>query len=489
MEHHRRGAGARAGRPGAASGAAGGASRSATWRRGRRRCRARRHRHRRARPGARRRPGAGDAMLVGGDPGIGKSTLLLQAAAAFAAARRRGVYVSGEEAPAQVRMRASRLGLADAPLGLAAETNLRDILATLEAERPELAVIDSIQTMWADHVESAPGLGRPGARRGARARRLRQAPRRRRRPGRPRHQGGPDRRPARGRAHGRHRALLRGRARPPVPHPARGQEPLRPGRRDRRLRDDRARAWPRWRTPRRCSCPSATAPASGSAVFAGIEGTRPLLVEIQALVAPRPRPAPPGAPSSAGTRAGSPCCWRCSRRAAASGFAGLDVYLNVAGGLRITEPAADLAVAAAPRLRAPGRRRCRRTRCSSARSASRARCAPPPRPRRGCARRAKLGFAVGLRARAAAGAGAARDRHSSGCGPAGIHREVLRQHRPVGPAGAWKASHSSTASCSRSSRCRRSSPTRAASCARRCRSSAGSWRRSPASPSRPWSSR
>ena len=97
------------------------------------------------------------AILVGGDPGIGKSTLLLQAAAAFARAGHGVIYVSGEEAAAQVRMRAQRLGLADAPLRLAAETSLRDILTTLEAERPALAVIDSIQTMWADHVDSAPG--------------------------------------------------------------------------------------------------------------------------------------------------------------------------------------------------------------------------------------------------------------------------------------------------------------------------------------------
>ncbi|MFQ5624848.1 MAG: ATPase domain-containing protein, partial [Paracoccaceae bacterium] len=97
------------------------------------------------------------AILVGGDPGIGKSTILLQAAAAFAAQGDKAIYVSGEEAPAQIRMRAARLGLAKAPLMLAAETNLRDILTTLDAERPALAVIDSIQTMWADNVESAPG--------------------------------------------------------------------------------------------------------------------------------------------------------------------------------------------------------------------------------------------------------------------------------------------------------------------------------------------
>jgi len=97
------------------------------------------------------------AILVGGDPGIGKSTLMLQVAAQFAMNGLKTLYISGEEAAAQVRMRAQRLGLADAPVKLATETNLRDILTTLEAERPALAIIDSIQTMWADNVESAPG--------------------------------------------------------------------------------------------------------------------------------------------------------------------------------------------------------------------------------------------------------------------------------------------------------------------------------------------
>ncbi|MEY8839071.1 DNA repair protein RadA, partial [Cribrihabitans sp. XS_ASV171] len=97
------------------------------------------------------------ALLVGGDPGIGKSTLLLQAAAKFAQSGLKTIYVSGEEASAQVRMRARRLGLADAPVQLAAETNLRNILTTLEAEKPGLAIIDSIQTMWLDTVDSAPG--------------------------------------------------------------------------------------------------------------------------------------------------------------------------------------------------------------------------------------------------------------------------------------------------------------------------------------------
>ncbi|HID68566.1 MAG TPA: AAA family ATPase, partial [Roseibacterium sp.] len=97
------------------------------------------------------------ATLVGGDPGIGKSTLLLQAAAAFARQGLKVIYVSGEEATAQVRMRADRLGLSGSAVLLAAETNLRNILTTLEAEAPDLAIIDSIQTMWLDTVASAPG--------------------------------------------------------------------------------------------------------------------------------------------------------------------------------------------------------------------------------------------------------------------------------------------------------------------------------------------
>ena len=81
------------------------------------------------------------AILVGGDPGIGKSTLLLQATASFARKGLKCLYISGEEASAQVRMRAQRLGLTDAAVQLGAETNLRDILTTLDAERPALATV------------------------------------------------------------------------------------------------------------------------------------------------------------------------------------------------------------------------------------------------------------------------------------------------------------------------------------------------------------
>src|SRR6187455_3734137 len=99
----------------------------------------------------------GSVLLVGGDPGIGKSTLLTQATSLMARAGHRVVYISGEEAVAQVRLRAERLGLAKAPVELAAETAVEDIIATLsEGKTPRLIVVDSIQTMWTDAIESAP---------------------------------------------------------------------------------------------------------------------------------------------------------------------------------------------------------------------------------------------------------------------------------------------------------------------------------------------
>jgi len=179
----------------------------------------------------------GSAILVGGDPGIGKSTLLMQAAAALACRGHRVVYVSGEEAVAQVRLRAQRLGLADAPVELAAETNVEDILATLaEDRRPDLVILDSIQTLWTDLADSAPGTVTQ-VRASAQAV-IRHAK-------------------ATGAAvvlvghvtkEGRSKvraswstwstlALLRGRRRTPFPNPQGGQEPIRPHRRDRRLRN------------------------------------------------------------------------------------------------------------------------------------------------------------------------------------------------------------------------------------------------------------
>src|SRR5712671_2637519 len=100
----------------------------------------------------------GSALLVGGDPGIGKSTIILQALGKYAQAGGHAVYISGEEAMAQVRMRAARMGLSDAPLMLGAATNVEDILATLEAGKPpDIVAIDSIQTLWTGALDAAPG--------------------------------------------------------------------------------------------------------------------------------------------------------------------------------------------------------------------------------------------------------------------------------------------------------------------------------------------
>ncbi|SDD98505.1 DNA repair protein RadA [Ruegeria marina] len=285
------------------------------------------------------------AILVGGDPGIGKSTLLLQAAAAFARKGLKTLYVSGEEASAQVRMRARRLGLADAPVQLASETNLRDILTTLEAEKPGLVIIDSIQTMWADNVDSAPGSVSQ----------------------------------VRASAHELTAFAKRtGISVVMVGHVTKEGQIAGPrvvehmvdtvlyfegerGHQFRILRSVKNRfgaadeigvfemtgvGLAEVSNPSALFLSERGAPSPGSVVFAGIEGTRPVLVELQALVAPSPHSQPRR------TVVG----WDGGRLAmilavleARCGipFAGLDVYLNVAGGLKISEPAADLAVAAA----------------------------------------------------------------------------------------------------------------------------------------------
>jgi DNA repair protein RadA/Sms len=285
------------------------------------------------------------AILVGGDPGIGKSTLLLQAAALFARAGLKTVYVTGEEARAQVRMRAERLDLRAAPVKLAAATALRDILTTLEAEKPDLVIIDSIQTMWSDAIEAAPGSVSQ----------------------------------VRAAAHELTSFAKRsGASVVLVGHVTKDGQIAGPrvvehmvdcvlyfegerGHQFRILRSVKNRFGPadeigvfemtgsglaEVANPSALFLAGRGAPAPGSVVFAGVEGTRPLLVELQALVAPTPHAQPRRAVVG----------WDGARLAmilavleARCGipFAGLDVYLNVAGGLRITEPAADLAVAAA----------------------------------------------------------------------------------------------------------------------------------------------
>jgi DNA repair protein RadA/Sms len=99
----------------------------------------------------------GGVVLIGGDPGIGKSTLLLQALARLAEVGQPVLYVSGEESAEQVALRAQRLQLPAAGLRLLPEINLEKIIATLQEEKPVVAVIDSIQTLWSDALQSAPG--------------------------------------------------------------------------------------------------------------------------------------------------------------------------------------------------------------------------------------------------------------------------------------------------------------------------------------------
>ncbi|MDJ0859313.1 MAG: DNA repair protein RadA [Dinoroseobacter sp.] len=285
------------------------------------------------------------AILVGGDPGIGKSTLLLQGAARFAQAGASAVYISGEEATSQVRMRAQRLGLANAPVKLGAETNLRNILTTLEAEAPDLAVIDSIQTLWSDTVDSAPGSVTQ----------------------------------VRACAHELTTfAKRKGTSVILVGHVTKEGQIAGPrvvehmvdtvlyfegerGHQFRLLRSVKNRFGPadeigvfemtgaglaEVANPSALFLSGREEPAPGSVVFAGIEGTRPVLCEFQALVAP----------SALANARRTVVGWDSGRLSmilavleARCGipFAGLDVYLNVAGGMRISEPAADLAVAAA----------------------------------------------------------------------------------------------------------------------------------------------
>ena len=285
------------------------------------------------------------AILVGGDPGIGKSTLLLQATASFARRGLKCLYISGEEASAQVRMRAQRLGLSDAPVALGAETALRDILTTLDAERPHLAVIDSIQTMWLDTVEAAPGSVSQ----------------------------------VRAAAHELVTfAKRRGVAIILVGHVTKEGQIAGPrvvehmvdtvlyfegerGHQFRILRAVKNRFGPadeigvfemtgdglaQVTNPSALFLSDRGQTTPGSAVFAGIEGTRPVLTEIQALVAPSnlgtPRRTVVGLDSGRLSTILAVLEARCGIP-----FAGLDVFLNVAGGMRVSEPAADLAVAAA----------------------------------------------------------------------------------------------------------------------------------------------
>ncbi|MBZ9655122.1 DNA repair protein RadA [Phyllobacterium lublinensis] len=288
----------------------------------------------------------GSAILVGGDPGIGKSTLLTQAAAALARKGNRVVYVSGEEAVAQIRLRAQRLNAADTDVLLAAETNVEDILATIsDAKRPDLIIIDSIQTLWTDAADSAPGTVtqvRAGAQ--AMIRYAKQTGAAVVLVGHVTKEGqiaGP-----RVVEHmvdavlyfegegGHHYRILRTVKNRFGPTDEIGVFEMS----DRGLREVA--------NPSELFLGERNEKSPGAAVFAGMEGTRPILVEIQALVAP----------STLGTPRRAVVGWDGNRLsmilAVLEAHCGVrfgqhDVYLNVAGGYRIAEPAADLAVASA----------------------------------------------------------------------------------------------------------------------------------------------
>jgi len=288
----------------------------------------------------------GSTLLVGGDPGIGKSTLLLQSAAALAGRGKRVIYVSGEEAVAQVRLRAQRLGLGEAGVLLAAETNVEIILATLEnGPPPDLVIIDSIQTLWTDRVDSAPGTVTQVRTSAQALTRI---------------------------------AKKSGAAVVLVGHVTKDGQIAGPrvvehmvdavlyfegdsshtfrilrGVKNRYGATDEIgvfamteRGLEQVANPSALFLDQRDRDAAGSAVFAGMEGTRPILIEIQALVAPSPlgtpRRAVVGWDNSRLSMVLAVLETRCGVRIGAN-----DIYLNVAGGLKINEPAADLAVAAA----------------------------------------------------------------------------------------------------------------------------------------------
>lgn len=289
----------------------------------------------------------GSAILIGGDPGIGKSTILLQAVCALANKGVPCVYISGEEAVDQVRMRALRLGLGKSPVGLASATNVRDIVTSVrESEKPiQLVVIDSIQTMFIDTIESAPGTVSQVR---TAAQEIIQM------------------------AKSDNVCVIF------VGHVTKDGQIAGPrvlehmvdtvlyfeGDRShhfRILRSVKNRFGPtdeigvfemaheglvEVENPSALFLSQRHQDVAGSAVLCALEGTRPLLVEVQALVAP----------STLSSPRRSVLGWDPNRLAmivavlearCGISISGHDIFLNIAGGIRIGEPAADLAVAAA----------------------------------------------------------------------------------------------------------------------------------------------
>ncbi len=290
----------------------------------------------------------GSATLIGGDPGIGKSTLLLQIVCALAHNKTRCVYVSGEEAVDQVRMRAHRLGLAKAPVELMSATNVRDILSSVEAEQSppiDVMIIDSIQTMFIDNIESAPGTV-------TQVRTCAQEITRH--------------------AKNKNMAVIF------VGHVTKDGQIAGPrvlehlvdtvlyfeGDRSHHFRILRGvknrfgatdeigvfematSGLVEVENPSALFLSQRASDVAGSAVLAALEGTRPMLVEVQALVAPSamssPRRSVIGWDPNRLAMIVAVLETRCGVQ-----ISGCDIFLNIAGGIRIAEPAADVAVAAA----------------------------------------------------------------------------------------------------------------------------------------------
>ncbi len=288
----------------------------------------------------------GSAILLGGDPGIGKSTILLQMTASLAQNGAKVAYISGEESIAQVQLRAVRLGLQHAPVALATGNSVRDILTSLES-MPDLSVvvIDSIQTMFIDSLDSAPGT--VAQVRACANELVRYAKK-------------------------RNVSMIL------VGHVTKDGQIAGPrvlehmvdcvlyfegerGHLFRILRTVKNRFGAtdeigvfemtglgliEVNNPSSLFLSDRELPVSGSAVLAGIEGTRPVLLEMQALVAPspmaNPRRAVVGWDSSRLSMLLAVLETRLGLR-----FSDREVYLNVTGGLRVNEPAADVAAAAA----------------------------------------------------------------------------------------------------------------------------------------------
>ena len=246
-------------------------------------------------------PGA--VVLVAGEPGIGKSTLLLDVAARAAREGQTVLYVSGEESAAQVRVRAERIEAMATSLYLASETDLATVLGQIEPDPPR----PGGRRLGADHRQRrGRGLGRQ-RRPGPRGRRVAhpagQVPRHRDDAGRPRHQGRLDRRAAGARAPGRRGGAVRGRpALPAAAASARSRTATaRPTRSAASTCPTSASSGSP--TPAGCSCPAATSSVPGTCVTVTLEGRRPLVTEVQALLAPSVIPTPGGPPAASTARA------------------------------------------------------------------------------------------------------------------------------------------------------------------------------------------